>query len=494
MKGAITSPVIQWSAPTDSAGMVEWQYGSSANVDADPYPEVIMGSYGSSVRRAKLYCLSGLDGTRKWTRDFISSVRSTPVVADVDNDGAVEIIVSDYGENLYCLRGSDGSEKWSFAPGTMASPNAADLDGDGVLEVFFGTYMNGVYCLSGLNGTPIWNNSSIMYCRAGPAVADCDGDLDLDVVIAANDTLYCLEGSNGTRKWARRIGSLMGDLPNYPVIYDCDQDGKAEVIAASTNGVIYCFAGTDGGTKWSFSTGGAIIYSSPGVADLDADGQIEVVIGTMAPSLYCLRGTDGTQKWVKTGFPAGIHCQGAIVDVDGNDGGKLEIMLSQDDLPTNTLICVNGEDGSILWSMGGFSTDVHSPFAADIDLDGCIEIVFGLQDAMPDSSRIFAIDDPNNTQGCSPLYEGEKEEDIMKEKILLEPRGKGIYLFMPATFHISLTLYDASGRLIQNLYNGVLTQGAHTFNPGRGGLELTKGVCFAVLKYQGGTKVLKVIE
>ena len=68
--------------------------------------------------------------------------------------------------------------------------------------------------------------------------------------------------------------------------------------------------------------------------------------------------------------------------------------------------------------------------------------------------------------------------------------GQGIYLFMPRSAQIALTLYDAQGRLVQRLYDGVLISGGHTFNPS---LE-SKGVYMAVLRYQGGMKSLKIVR
>ena len=68
--------------------------------------------------------------------------------------------------------------------------------------------------------------------------------------------------------------------------------------------------------------------------------------------------------------------------------------------------------------------------------------------------------------------------------------AKGLYLFAPNQIQVSLSLYDASGKLVQRLYDGVLNQGGHTFIPS---LE-TKGVYLAVLRYPGGMKTLKLVR
>jgi hypothetical protein len=131
---------------------------------------------------------------------------------------------------------------------------------------------------------------------------------------------------------------------------------------------------------------------------------------------------------------------------------------------------------------------VHSPFAGDIDGDGCSEIIVGTYGANAQGYRVFAIDDQSNSHDCGLLYE-DVEESLGKGFDFRATR-QSIYLFMPNEAQVSLAIYDAQGRLVQRLYDGVLTSGGHTFNPT---LE-AKGVYMAVLRYQGGMKSLKIVR
>jgi hypothetical protein len=90
---------------------------------------------------------------------------------------------------------------------------------------------------------------------------------------------------------------------------------------------------------------------------------------------------------------------------------------------------------------------------------------------------------------CEPLYENVNEE-LSSNGIRLGTRGPDLYLFTPYPAQVSLRLYDAQGRLVQRLYDGVLASGGHTFNPA---LE-SKGVYIAVLRHQGGMKSLKIVR
>jgi hypothetical protein len=132
--------------------------------------------------------------------------------------------------------------------------------------------------------------------------------------------------------------------------------------------------------------------------------------------------------------------------------------------------------------------DVHSPFAGDIDGDGCSEIIVGTHGPDAQGYRVFAIDDPNNSHDCGLLYEDIGEG--LGKGFEFKSAGKSIYLFMPKEAQVSLAIYDAQGRLVQRLYDGVLTSGGHSFNPT---LE-NKGVYMVLLRYQGGMRSLKIVR
>jgi hypothetical protein len=177
-----------------------------------------------------------------------------------------------------------------------------------------------------------------------------------------------------------------------------------------------------------------------------------------------------------------VHTPGALVDIDGD--GRFEYLVSQSN--TSTLYCLNAENGTLAWQIN-LAVDVHSPFAGDIDGDGCSEIIVGTQGADAQGYRVFAIDDPANSTNCGTLDIG---EGGFGNGFEFRALGKGIYLFMPKEAQVSLAIYDAQGRLVQRLYDGVLSSGGHTFNPT---LE-AKGVYMAILRYQGGMRSLKIVR
>jgi hypothetical protein len=118
-------------------------------------------------------------------------------------------------------------------------------------------------------------------------------------------------------------------------------------------------------------------------------------------------------------------------------------------------------------------------------MDGCVEIIGGSASA---SGGVMVFDDPGNSSGCGAASNDESADSSLAPSI--RPAGQSIYLFMPTSAQVSLRLYDAQGRLVQRLCEGVLASGGHTFNPA---LE-AKGVYMAVMRYQGKTITAKVIR
>jgi len=302
----------------------------------------------------------------------------------------------------------------------------------------------------------------------------------MEVVIGSgNGMVYCLRGSDGTQKWLAPTG---GVVYSSPAVADVDGDGHMEIVVGSGDYNVYCLAGTNGNQKWIFSTSGQVL-SSPAIADVDKDGQIEIIISAEPGNIYCLKGSDGTQKWLRTvlGF---TRQPGPIVDINGD--GWFEFLVSQVGTGQDSLYCISAVNGDDLWKIK-LALDVHSPFVGDIDDDSCVEIIVGTGYADLQGFRFFAIDDPNGASNC-----GVTDVDEIRPSTdpVFKATGRSIYLFMPQQAQISLTLYDAQGRLVQRLYEGILTSGGHTFSPK---LE-ARGVYMAVLRYQGGMRSLKIVR
>lgn len=79
-------------------------------------------------------------------------IASSPVVADVDGDGADDIIFASCDGNTYALHGGDYNVLWATSTGMgLVSPAAiGDVDGDGVPEVVIGSRDFRLYVIDGV--------------------------------------------------------------------------------------------------------------------------------------------------------------------------------------------------------------------------------------------------------------------------------------------------------------------------------------------------------
>ncbi|MGB9589872.1 MAG: FG-GAP-like repeat-containing protein, partial [Candidatus Hydrothermia bacterium] len=476
MAGAMnTAPIVKWSFT--ASGFFWLTYSGIADCDGDGMAEVL-----ASCDDGKIYCLPGASGTpAKWSFTAGGSNGDcSPAIADVDGDGQQEVITTG-NSKVYRVNGATGLQEQVFSTSgntDYSSPLVADLDADGQKEVVVGAGSN-VYCINGPAWTQEWVYTTGNLVNSSPALADVDGNGTPEVVVgSADNKIYCLN-NNGTLRWTLPTSGMVLSSPAAADLFAGD-GGKEEVVIAGYSDTLYCLVDTviSGNDtcklRWKVFIGN-IADGTPAIADVDGDGQKEVLVGNGTDDVYCFDGATGTQEWARMDLPIGNSARTLfIADIDGN--GDLEAVIGSDG---GQIICLNAESGTTLWqkSMG---VAVRAPFPGDIDGDGRIEIVVGTTT----SNIVYALDDNN------PTYGGENEEPGGNETIGFRAIGTSLYLFLSSGAMVSLSLYDASGRLVQNLYDGVLSAGTHTFVPD----IKAAGVYLVVLRSNNDTRTVKFIR
>jgi outer membrane protein assembly factor BamB len=131
---------LHWSCPS---GGLDRPWFALGDVDGDGRPEVVsvLGGYARA--------LNGEDGSTEWSFPALVAW-SAPVIADVNGDGALEVVFGDDDCSVCALRGSDGTLLWSFPiDGYASEPALGDIDSDGQVEVVVGCYEGWLYALDG---------------------------------------------------------------------------------------------------------------------------------------------------------------------------------------------------------------------------------------------------------------------------------------------------------------------------------------------------------
>jgi hypothetical protein len=246
---------------------------------------------------------------------------SSPAVADLDNDGNVEVIAGSY--SIFILNGADGSQKQRIDPeGGRIWPGIvlADLDDDDDLEIVT-SHGEGYLHVFDQDGDPVWSRQPTDRELRGLSVADLDNDGTLEIVANAaigSKTNTWVYEHNGTLRggWPQLnndSGYAWGVFNDNAAIADLDADGIAEIIVPSDVHYI-CTYQPDGTLVPANSIYGDKTWGKVGVWEsLDIE-----IRGWGACSNSDLRA-----ERYRTNF---AHGAAAIGDVDGD--GILEVAVT----------------------------------------------------------------------------------------------------------------------------------------------------------------------
>ncbi len=221
----------RWRHLIDAGGKLNTVTDAAVgDIDGDGAPEIIFGSTGSWLEDGGFLYAFHNNGipVENWPIELDEGVEHPPVLADLDGDGGLEIIINGYGLH----DPTAGLKVWNYRAellwagvGRGRTPVVADITGDGVPEVltqataYFhdGTWTGWTYGVGNPNGL---------------SVADIDSDGDMELLLGAS-------GSEGLVAFHHN-GAPVAGFPLFvdpefrhtsmtPVLADLDGDGDIEV-------------------------------------------------------------------------------------------------------------------------------------------------------------------------------------------------------------------------------------------------------------------------
>ncbi|HWG91251.1 MAG TPA: FG-GAP-like repeat-containing protein, partial [Candidatus Thermoplasmatota archaeon] len=284
-----------------------------------------------------------------------------PAVADVDNDGRLEIVVATSAAYV-CVYEYDPSQStatsfkflqvWckrmdTYDPteaGADAGVWVEDVTGDGKAEIFSQTEEQGLFCFN-YDGTVRWSTSD-WGGNAGPTVADLNGDGKKEAVFFGDGgEVKAFDAATGVAKWTFYSNKHVwpASIPVSGAVGDLETDGKKEIVfiarqATHTddyrkNHFMLFVLNHDGTLRWKAQPtwGNPLSYTHPIIHDVDGDGKKEIIaedwntIGhkpgaweKLGPANVFAYNADGTLRWRTTFDASWSNDDLALADVDGD--------------------------------------------------------------------------------------------------------------------------------------------------------------------------------
>ena len=207
--------------------------------------------------------------------------------------------------------------------------SCADLNNDGKLEIVsvdrnYGPDYTGLSCWN-LDLKLLWSQRGIQCSTSCGVLIDENNDGYLDVVVEPEGGIYVVDGKDGSiRRGSTQLGLPTGEVYT-PAVYDIDQDGRLEVIAAAAGPAKVFDLGTWTTeatlTRWDGST---YLNKPPIIANVYGDSRMEMVFGTSA-GFQLVSGTHG--KYQTIAYQDDVHtCSDRMLIQDIDNDGKNEIV------------------------------------------------------------------------------------------------------------------------------------------------------------------------
>jgi hypothetical protein len=338
---------------------------SYGDVDGDGFGEIVVTTHAvGSFSTGKVYAFEK-NGSNVFgfPIDTEGGPVRTPVLADLDLDGADEIIISvrNWPDGFVHIYNGNGTpyEGWPVRMNDVPATTVAvgDITGDGIPEIIAASYTAlYAYTTEGdiLPGFPFIPGAGRVFSHSSPVLADLDGDGQREIIIGDHSS----SSSNGKVHILKSDGS---NFPNWPKT-----------------------------TEWW-------IYSPPSVGDINDDGSLDVIIAdyfheisTPVNRVYAWDAASGESH---PGFPIttvyGVFSQLLLADVDGDN--EVEILFDSNIGPDG-IYCGYNHDGSVMegWPVGvNGSTFTVNPFIADLNGDQLADFSGGGYDNNLDRTYVY---------------------------------------------------------------------------------------------------------
>jgi hypothetical protein len=262
------------------------------------------------------------------TKRFLDGIdvgnESIVAVVDLDGDSDFDLVVGNKVNprtavsaqlHFYRNEGAPAAPRFRYAGILVESdafhlaPAFGDLDGDGDPDLLLGTWNQSIefHRNIGTAAVPRFIRDTSVVIRldrvsnATPALADVDGDGDLDLFVGEANGEINFHRNDGTRTSPRftRVSGRFDDIDvgrrSAPSVVDLDGDGLLDLVVGREGPGATAFRNTGNRAQPRFSEIPGYQLTLPALArpafvDIDGDGKLDVLSGGVGGGIVFLRG------------------------------------------------------------------------------------------------------------------------------------------------------------------------------------------------------------
>ncbi|EDQ88337.1 uncharacterized protein MONBRDRAFT_9157 [Monosiga brevicollis MX1] len=366
----------------------------AVDVDSDGHTDLVTASYyNDQVAWFRNQGQGRFEGSLRIISDSNKGSR-TLAVADLDNDGDLDLVVGSSVDFRISWYASNGSQ-YDAVPRVITTETrsirdvvTADLDNDGYVDIISGSndqnaaifwYRNQQGSFSGARHVLDEDSPAIL----GVAAADFDNDNLTDVVAASE--------SSNTVTWYRNLGNgsfssrlyltLNGaHRPVSVVAVDLNQDGRPDILCSTLLGRVIWFRNTGMGTFAPAAVVTTDLSSSryATAADLDNDGWLDVIIAGYDNNVTAWVRNLGNDSFDDTTQLIDMNARGAhwIATADFDGDGRTDVAAACF-LDSNVITYRNIDQGNFTGTRTVLSTTAQGTkalVAVDLDGDGHLDV------------------------------------------------------------------------------------------------------------------------
>ncbi len=285
------------------------------------------------TKNGKIYALDH-NGKKKWVysiekklskeellfleEEKFKQISAEPVIADLNNDGKDEIIISSEVGSLFALN-SNGKLLWNFFAEDAISASAlvSDINNDKKLEIIFGSSDGFIYTLNS-KGKLLWKFKAKSGIESTPAIIK---EKQTQIIFGSNDGIIYSIDNKGKVLWEFKT---QDKVTAQPTIGKLDNE-NLHIIVGSLDNNLYALD-VKGNLIWKYPTEGKI-FSKALILDINNDKQPKILFGSCDDKLHVISNRGNKIWYYETSF--WVVAPPLVFDIDNDN--KPEIIIGSYD-------------------------------------------------------------------------------------------------------------------------------------------------------------------